>query len=263
MWASISMELKIIIIGVILGILALVMKKFKGKFTGTKNERVYSEIYEWVNTFFSAVVLAALIMNFIVQAFKIPSGSMRPTLIEGDHLFVNKFIYGVKLPFTAARILSIAKVKRGDIIIFKCPSAALSSWEREKGIHKDFIKRCIGLPGDIVEIKNKNVFINGKQIVEPYADYQTDIVYPEVKQLLPNNDMYQKAWEETRFTELPVPAVRDNFGPIKVPEKCYFAMGDNRDGSYDSRFWGPLSDKLLKGQALVLYWPFNRMKVIK
>lgn len=260
-----SMELKIIFVGVGLAILSVFMRWLRPKIEGNeKYEKVYKEVLEWVDTLLSAVVLAALIMNFVVQAFKIPSGSMRPTLIEGDHLFVNKFIYGFRIPFTDTRVLPFTKVKRGQIVVFIAPAQALASWEREKGITKDFIKRCIGLPGDIIEIKNKKVFVNGKESVEPYAHYfETDV--HQAPKLYSSMDEYQKAWEMGSFVQekLFTGTVRDNFGPIKVPPSCYFVMGDNRDGSLDSRFWGPLPDKFLKGTALVLYWPLNRIKIIK
>ncbi|HCJ66878.1 MAG TPA: signal peptidase I, partial [Elusimicrobia bacterium] len=138
------METKIIWFGVILGLLTIFLRLFRPRIKSKKSEKFFSQVLDWIDTLFSAVILAALIMNFIIQAFKIPSGSMRPTLIEGDHLFVNKFIYGLRIPFTEIRIFPLQKVKRGEIIIFSCPPEALSPLEREKKVQKDFIKRCIG-----------------------------------------------------------------------------------------------------------------------
>jgi len=201
-------------------------------------------------------------MNFVVQAFKIPSGSMRPTLLEGDHLFVNKFIYGLRIPFSEIRFLPLERVKRSEIIIFSCPPQALSPIEKEKKVKKVFIKRCIGLGGDVIEIKNKKVYLNGKELNEPYAFYNEKIIYP-APHFLPNPENYQKSWEEGKFTQMSGGTVRDNFGPVEVPQGCYFVLGDNRDSSFDSRFWGPLPDKYLKGRALILYWPIRRIKVIK
>lgn len=256
------METKIIWFGLGLGIAAILLRLFRPKIKGKKSERFFYQILDWVDTLFSAVILAALIMNFVVQAFKIPSGSMRPTLIEGDHLFVNKFIYGFRIPFTEIRILPLQKVKRGEIIIFSCPPQALSPLEKEKKIKKDFIKRCIGLPGDIAEIKDKKVYINGELVNEPYAFYEQEIIFPAPHYLL-NPENYQKSWEEGKFAQMVGGTVRDNFGPVKVPSEHYLVLGDNRDSSFDSRFWGPLADKYLKGRALFLYWPIKRIKIIK
>jgi len=257
------MEFKLLIAGVLLFMLSLVMKRLKPKITGPGASKLYGEIYEWVETGWSAVLLAALLMYFLVQAFKIPSGSMRMTLLEGDHLFVNKFIYGLHIPFTGGkRVLPIRQVQRGDIIIFRCPPAALTLAERTENIDKDFIKRCIAIGGDTVEVKNKQVYVNGSALVEPYVNFVDDTAYPQVK-IFPSSEQYQRSWEEGGFSSLPSSAVRDNFGPVIVPPGYYFAMGDNRDRSFDSRFWGPLPDKNLKGRALVLYWPPNRIRLIK
>ncbi len=265
------METKIIWFGLGLGVVAIFLRVIRSKIKGKWLEKYHTLILDWVDTLLSAVILAALIMNFVVQAFKIPSGSMRPTLIEGDHLFVNKFIYGLRIPFTERRILSLDKVKRGDIIIFSCPPVALSPLEREKGVRKDFIKRCIAVSGDIVEVQNKRVYLNGKEILEPYVMLHSEIVYPAMHFVpnpvqfsqFPEQENYQKAWEEGRFAQLGGGTVRDNFGPVQVPTGCYFVMGDNRDASFDSRFWGPLADKYLKGRALLLYWPIKRIRIIK
>ncbi|OGS19761.1 MAG: signal peptidase I [Elusimicrobia bacterium RIFOXYA2_FULL_40_6] len=218
---------------------------------------------EWADTIWSAVIFASVIMFFIVQAFKIPSGSMHNTLFEGDHLFVNKFIYGFHVPFSdGKKLLPLRKVHRGDIIIFKCPDTALSSEEKAQGITKDFIKRAIGLSGDTVEIKDKNVYVNGVALVEPYKIYEEPgYIQPRI-QIFKNQNDYQMSWEQGAFAKSNLP-IRDNFGPIKVPEGCFFAMGDNRDKSFDSRYWGPLEYKFLKGQALVIYWPLTRIRIIK
>lgn len=256
------METKIIFFAFFLGLSAIMLRLFRPRIKGKKSEKFFIQVLEWVDTLFSAVILAALIMNFVIQAFKIPSGSMRPTLIEGDHLFVNKFIYGLRIPFIEIRILPLQKVKREEIIIFSCPPEALSPLEKEKKVKKDFIKRCIGLPGDIIEVKDKKVYVNNKLLSEPYALYDKEVIY-SAPQFFPNPENYQKSWEGGKFTQMIGGTVRDNFGPIKVPEKHYFVMGDNRDSSFDSRFWGPLTDKYLKGRALLVYWPMKRIKIIK
>ncbi|MEW6040344.1 MAG: signal peptidase I, partial [Elusimicrobiota bacterium] len=132
--------------------------------------------------------------------------------------------------------------------------------EKQKGIKKDFIKRAIAIAGDTVEIINKKVYVNGKEIVEPYVNFEEkEYIQPRVR-LFSSMDDYQKSWEMGRFVSLPV---KDNFGPVKVPENHFFVMGDNRDRSFDSRFWGPLDKKYLKGKALIVYWPLTRIKLIK
>ncbi|MBN1622336.1 MAG: signal peptidase I [Endomicrobiales bacterium] len=257
------MEQKLLIAGVIVFILARIMKKWRGKIEKPFWNKVYNEIYEWIETGWSAIILASFIMYFFLQAFKIPSGSMRMTLIEGDHLFVNKFIYGFHIPFSGGkRFLPIREVKRGDIIVFRCPPEALTQDELDRNIKKDFIKRCIALEGDVVEIKDKRVFINGEMLDEPYINLDSRVTFPEFK-IYDSPEKYQEVWEEGQFVNFSSDMIRDNFGPIRVPENCYFALGDNRDHSLDSRFWGPLPDKFLKGRALFLYWPLKRIRLIK
>jgi signal peptidase I len=170
-----------------------------------------------------ALLLAFVIRAFVVQAFKIPSGSMLDTLQIGDHLLVSKFAYDVRLPSTIFLDTTDGKVlaqtgnpERGDIIVFKFP-------EDEK---KDFIKRVIGLPGETIELRNKVVYINGTAIDEPYTIH-------------------------TKYATQPL---HDNYGPYMVPEGQFFVMGDNREGSYDSRWWGPVKREKIVGKALVIYW---------
>lgn len=248
--------------GAIFGFLHFISKNNEEK----RMKAIKSDL-EWADTSWSAILLASLLMFFVIQAFKIPSGSMRMTLIEGDHLFVNKFIYGIHIPFSnGKRILEFKKVKHKDIVIFSAPESALSKTEKEKGIKKDFIKRAIGLPGDKIQIINKKVYVNDVLLDEKdtsgriYVRFEDDpYTYPEMK-IFKTQQEYQSVWEKGGFVNLPV---RDNFGPVIVPPKHYFVLGDNRDRSFDSRFWGPLPDRLLKGQALIIYWPPNRIKIIK
>jgi len=218
---------------------------------------------EWVETSFSAILLASVIMYAVLQAFKIPSGSMEDTLLIGDHLFVNKFIYGIRIPFTDKRVFKVRDVKRGEVVVFEAPmNAILSRDERERGVKKDFIKRAVGLAGDIVEIKNKQLFINGEPQQDSHPVYKDRFTYPAARLNLTAGE-YQRFWESGRFAELRREQIGDNFGPIVVPSASYFVMGDNRDGSFDSRFWGPMPNRLLKGKAWIVYWPLNRIKVIK
>jgi len=236
---------------------------FAGLFSEKEYEKKKKIIFwqkDWIDTIWSSVLLASVIMYFIIQAFKIPSGSMRMTLLEGDHLFVSKFIYGFRVPFTdGKKIFPLRRVQHKDIVVFECPPTALSPEEKEKGIKKDFIKRALGLPGDIIEIKDKKLYVNGILQDEPYVNFETKYIQPKIK-LFDSQQDYQKSWEEGRFVNLPV---RDNFGPVKVPEGHFFVIGDNRDKSFDSRFWGPLSEKYLKGRPLLIYWPPNRIRIIK
>ncbi len=164
-----------------------------------------------------AIVLALIIRTFFVQAFKIPSESMLNTLQVGDHLLVNKFHYGVKWPFTHSYAIEGADPEYGDVIVFEYP----------KDPALDYIKRVVGLPGDVIEIRNKQFLRNGKPITEVYA-----------RQMEPN-------------VVLPT---RDNFGPFTVPEGEYFVMGDNRDNSQDSRFWGTVEKPAIRGKAWRIYW---------
>ena len=172
-----------------------------------------------------AVILALFIRTFIVQAFKIPSGSMKNTLLIGDHILVNKFIYGVKIPFTDGKtLIPVSDPERRDIVVFKYPEDP----------DKDFIKRVVGVAGDTIEIKNKQLFVNGElQDDEPYAIHQDGRIIPR------------------QFSQ------RDNFGPITVPAHSLFVMGDNRDNSHDSRFWGVVDLKAIKGKAFIIYWSWN------
>lgn len=189
-------------------------------------EKKKSSLRENIEAILIAVVLALFIRTFVVQAFKIPSGSMKNTLLIGDHILVNKFIYGVKIPFTDGKTLfSISDPDRKDIVVFKYP-------EDPK---KDFIKRVVGLAGDKIEIKNKQLFVNDTlQASEEYAIHKDPRIIP------------------VQFT------VRDNFGPVTVPDHSLFVMGDNRDNSHDSRFWGFVDLKAVRGKAFIIYWSWNK-----
>lgn len=177
-----------------------------------------------------ALILALLIRTFVVQAFKIPSESMVPTLQIGDHLFVCKFSYGLKIPFIDKTILKWNSPKRGDVIVFRYP-------EDPK---RDFIKRTIGLYGETFQVINKEIYINGTHLIEPYKIHND--FYPSATQFSPRDN-----WERSK---------------IILPNRV-FVMGDNRDNSLDSRFWGQLDINMIKGKALFIYWPPWRMGIIK
>jgi signal peptidase I len=187
-----------------------------------EENKLKSTIREYAETLVIAIILALVIRTFVVQAFKIPSGSMIPTLNIGDHILVNKFIYGVRLPFTDVTLIPIREPHRGDIIVFRFP----------KDESKDFIKRVVGVPGDTIEVKNKELYLNGQKQDESYAIHED------------NNPAHS------------VPE-RDNFGPVSVPKDSYFVMGDNRDHSLDSRFWGFVDFSKIKGQAFIIYWSWD------
>ncbi|MCS7227844.1 MAG: signal peptidase I, partial [Endomicrobia bacterium] len=225
-----------LICGVICGLIFLIYSLLIPK---EKLKKVLASDLEWGETGWTTLFIVAVIMYCFIQAFKIPTGSMRMTLREGDHLFVNKFIYGIKIPFTNKRILRIKKINRGDIVVFVCPPQALSYSEREKRIQKDFIKRCVGLPGDKIEIKDKVLYVNDQRVNEPYVIFEDpDNIYQSYR-FYKTQQEYQRSWEQGGFAGSVSPIfVRDNFGPVIVPPGCYFVLGDNRDKSFDSRFWG-------------------------
>jgi signal peptidase I len=182
-----------------------------------------SKAWEYIKAIGTALIFALIIRTYIVQAFKIPSGSMIPTLLIGDHILVNKFIYGTPVPFADKKILILRQPVRGDIVVFKYP----------EDLGKDFIKRVVGVGGDIVEEKNKVIFVNGKPQNEPYTQHvdASNGIEP-----------------------------RDNFGPYLVPTGKLFVMGDNRDQSYDSRYWGYVDLSLVKGKAMIIYWSWDSTK---
>jgi signal peptidase I len=184
---------------------------------------------EWSEALIVAVVLALIIRTFLFQAFKIPSGSMLDTLLIGDHLLVNKFIYGTKLPFSDERYLALREPERGDVIVFEFPEDEGKSYFDRR----DFIKRVIGLPGDIIEVKAKQVYVNGQPYTVPQEVHKDQQIIPSVA------------------------SPRDFVGPLKVPANNYFVMGDNRDFSYDSRFWGFVNKSKVKGLAFIKYWSWN------
>jgi len=177
---------------------------------------------EYAEALLVAVLLAFFIRSFVVQAFKIPSGSMLPTLEIGDHLLVNKFLYGIRVPFIGGRILDFKDPERNDVVVFIYP--------RDRS--KDFIKRVVALGGDTIEVRNKRLFINGERAEDPFGVYGPDII------------------SRRR-------GPRDNFGPFTVPEGEVFVMGDNRDASHDSRFWGTVPVTEILGKAFVLYWSWD------
>ncbi|HOX95618.1 MAG TPA: signal peptidase I [Syntrophales bacterium] len=187
------------------------------------NTKKPSKIKEYAEAIVIAILIAVFIRTFIVQAFKIPSGSMKPTLEIGDHILVNKLSYGVKIPYLRKTLIPTGEPGRGDIAVFIYPVDQ----------SKDFIKRVIGVGGDVIEIKNKKVFVNDTAIADSSAVHVEEVIFP--KSIQP----------------------RDNFGPVKVPEGAIFVMGDNRDQSYDSRFWKFVRLEDVIGKAFIIYWSWD------
>jgi signal peptidase I len=181
-----------------------------------------------------ALLIAAIFLRFanvfVVQTFYIPSGSMEQTLLIGDHLFVNRFIYGPAPTAPEKTLLPARTVHRGDIVVFRSP----------ENPNLDVVKRCIALPGDVVDVVDKKLYLNGKQVRDESFAQHTD------PNLFPDSPFISEQFRR-----------RDQFGPYTVPPDSYFCMGDNRDHSHDSRFWEALPAHLLKGRALLIYWSYG------
>ncbi len=185
---------------------------------------------EYFESIVIAVILALFIRTWVVQAFKIPTGSMEHNLLIGDHLLVNKFVFGPTAGAAEQWVLPAGAVERGDVVVFKFPEEP----------ERDFIKRVIGLPGETLEVRRKRVHIDGAPLDEPYLEGQQPVLPPGAV-----------AVER-----------RDTFGPVTIPDGHYFMMGDNRDNSQDSRYWGPLPHAYLKGRAMVVYWSYDAARPI-
>lgn len=214
-----------------------------------------SKFREYTEAVIIAIILALLIRTFIVQAFKIPSGSMKQTLLVGDQILVSKFLYGMKIPFTDTRFFILRQPRRSDIIVFSFPqnkekeecrsftqnvaSRFGNAWSNKSLLYlfkddcRDFIKRVIGVGGDKIEIKNKVVYINNVALVEPYTIYNS------------------KNFGESAIEP------RDNFGPVIIPRNKFLVLGDNRDNSHDGRFWGYVDMSEIKGRAFIIYWSWD------
>ena len=188
-----------------------------------------SLLREYLEALLIAVIFATFARTYVVQAFKIPSGSMEQNLLIGDHILVNKFIYGPTASSLERKLLPFRGLQRGDVAVFKYPEDP----------ERDFIKRCVALPGDTLEIADKTVYLNGEPVAEEAYVYHTDSTsYPRGLFFNPNRR-------------------RDNFGPVNIPPGEYFCMGDNRDNSNDSRVWGTVPEDHVKGRAFMVYWSFD------
>ncbi len=212
--------------------------------------------FDWVEAILFALVAVFLIKSFFIQSYMVFSGSMENTLLVNDFLFVNRLKYSSNIPFSSEEILRYSNPVRGDIVVFKFPIDG-----------RPFVKRCIGIPGDTIEVINKILYINSKSYNEPFAIHRDKREYPSLREILPydiSNDDYQKLWENGEFynNKYITASARDNFGPVIVPDDCYFMMGDNRDNSDDSRFWGALERKYIIGTPLIYYFSIDRSKPI-
>lgn len=206
----------------------MAVKKIKpeteSKIDSSSKSKAKSSLRENIEAIVIAVIIAMFIRTFIIQAFKIPSGSMLETLQIGDHILVNKFIYGVKIPFTGGKeLISVKDPKKGDVIVFQYPNDP----------SLDYIKRVVATAGDTLEIRNKRLYLN--DVLVENEDYAV------------HKDSYYR-YE------------RDDMPKITIPENKLFVMGDNRDNSHDSRFWGYVDLKAVRGKALIIYWSWNKEK---
>jgi signal peptidase I len=224
-----------------------------------KKKKSKSKLRENIEAIVFALVIALFIKTLIVDVYKIPTGSMIPTIEIGDFIVASKFIYGAKIPFTKKRLPAILAPKRGDIVIFLAPEydppnfviqlftpvvyTLTLGFVNIDPQPKFYVKRCIGLPGDEIEVINKEVYVNGKLLKGWWPEFHAD---PEI---VPPGDSIMNN--------------RDFYGPVRVSGEKYFMMGDNRDRSNDSRFWGFVDRKDIFGKALVRYWPIRRMGVVR
>lgn len=207
-------------------------------------------IWEWTKSIAVAFALFLVVRTFIVEAFQIPTGSMENTLLVGDFLLVNKMVYGAEIPGTDVRLPAIDPPEHGDVVVFEPPPRA------RQAAHTNYVKRVVGLPGDTLLMVDGVLYRNGSEIPEPY-----------VKHTRPNEDprSHQFDWQQAymvqdgRSNRRPT---RDNWGPIRVPPESYFVMGDNRDNSEDSRYWGFVPSDAVKGRPLVIYFSYDRDKLV-
>lgn len=199
-------------------------------------------LWDWTKSVFIAFVLFLVIRAFVVEAFKIPTSSMENTLLVGDFLLVNKAVYGAQIPGTALRLPALAEPQRGDVVVFNPPHDP----------SKNYVKRLIAIPGDTVEMRDKRLYLNSRELDEPYVrhvDYGGDAIHPDME------------WQEEHLTPGVGPrkyrASRDNWGPILVPPDRYFVLGDNRDDSEDSRYWGFVERSAIRGRPWMIYYSFD------
>ena len=197
--------------------------------------------WEWLKSLVIAFALFLVIRTFVIEAFRIPTASMESTLLVGDFLLVNKAVYGAQVPGTAMRLPAFGEPDRGDIVVFVPPHEQT----------KNYVKRLLGLPGDTLAMREKVLYVNGEAVEEPYAQHgdPLDVHAPGMR--------WQADYLVDRMEGMRYRPTRDNWGPILVPEGRYFVLGDNRDDSEDSRYWGFIDGASIKGKPLFVYYSFN------
>ncbi|MBN1962553.1 MAG: signal peptidase I [Deltaproteobacteria bacterium] len=234
-----------------------VMRKTGDKLEGllTKHLSAFKKP-AWRESFesiFIAVLAALLLRAFVIEAFKIPSGSMIPTLAIGDQIFVNKYIYGIRIPFTSIRIIDFGMPKRGDVVVFMVPIEP----------HEDYIKRVVGLPGDEIMVRNSILYINGKEVPRVFKGRVNELDRERIDG--PWHRFAAYAYTEilggksyTVLQDVNLPITAADFGPAIVPEGHVFMMGDNRNRSYDSRSWGSVPLSNILGRSLFVWWSWSK-----
>jgi signal peptidase I len=200
---------------------------------------------EWAKSFLIAIVVFLLVRAFLVEAFKIPSGSMESTLLVGDFLLVNKLVYGAEVPFTGKRLPALREPREGDVVVFQWPSDP----------SKNFVKRLVGVPGDTLAMQNGQLIRNGVAVREAYVRHTEPGVDPP-----PEAEQFR--WQRDHLVRTAEASIgyhpsRNNWGPIVVPNGNYFMLGDNRDNSLDSRYWGFVPDSLIRGRPLLVYYSYQ------
>jgi signal peptidase I len=198
-------------------------------------------LWEWTKIFWISVALFLVLRTFIVEAFKIPSGSMERTLLIGDFLLVNKLAYGAEIPFTHKRLPALATPQRNDVIVFEAP----------EDLTKTYVKRLVGLPGDTLEMRDGVLFRNNERLSEQYVTHHSDVDRVEDRFRWQRDFIVPRANASVQYYP-----TRNNWGPLVVPRKSYFVLGDNRDNSSDSRYWGFVADSLVKGRPFVIYYSY-------
>ena len=211
--------------------------------------------WEQISTFVLAVLIALGIRAFVIEPYRIPSGSMFPTLLIGDHLFVNKFVYGIKIPFTRIRLPGLRAPERGDVVVFSVAKRGAQTYPadlRPELPTEEFVKRIVGIPGDRIEFREGSLWVNGEPVASrPTGQSFEDDAGRELA--IAEVEMDDRSF---RILDDPQVSLR-GFDPVEVPPGRYFVLGDNRDHSKDSRFWGTVDLAEMKGPAMILYWSWN------
>lgn len=214
---------------------------------GRRGAGLLSAAWEWTKTFLVAIFVFLFLRTFLVEAFQIPTASMENTLLVGDFLLVNKVVYGAELPGTPVRLPPLEQPGLGDVVVFEPPSSA----SRPTGAH--YVKRIVGVPGDTLSMRDGTLLRNGVRIEEPYAKHSRPYEDPFSRRFL-----WQRSHLLRRGEHRPYRPTRDNWGPIEVPADSFFVLGDNRDNSEDSRYWGFVPGRAIVGKPLLVYYSYDR-----